>query len=244
MSPEVQAAVERVTERLTESERFAKSVGATSVSTTFKDRDIRALSSALAEANERASLLQTAVHERCAERDEAREALAEAQFTAAWSKSFGEAHDAMQDALKAIAYHADNQDIGHVDFRMHAKRQAEFTLEQCAGDAGALDGPPLPAPEWSDMASLKKALAASEARRGELEAENAALRIACMPFMRAWALGRRSFMANGLHYETASRSGLGLSDDGSLQVGDFERLAKALAFPALNPHQEGSRDHG
>lgn len=85
-----------------------------------------------------------------AERDEAR-------FIATWSKSFGEAHDAMQDALKAIAYHADNQDIGHVDFRMKAKGQAEFTLEQCAGDAGMLDGPPLPPPDWTTMAALVRA---------------------------------------------------------------------------------------
>lgn len=72
------------------------------------------------------------------------------RLAVAWAKTFGAAHDAMQDALTAITRHADNQDIGHVDFRMHAKQQADFTLEQCAGSPGMLDPAPTPKPDWAD----------------------------------------------------------------------------------------------
>lgn len=89
------------------------------------------------------------------------------KLTVAWAKSFGAAHDMMQDALKAISYHADNQDIGHVDFRMHAKRCADHTLEQCAGPPGILDPAPWPKPDWEDMASLRAALQAAERERDE-----------------------------------------------------------------------------
>jgi len=78
------------------------------------------------------------------------ERLEQDRLTSAWAKSFGAAHDAMQDALKAISQHADNQDIGYVDFRMHAKQQADFTLEQCAGSPGLLDPAPTPKPDWTD----------------------------------------------------------------------------------------------
>lgn len=72
------------------------------------------------------------------------------KLTASWAKSFGTAHDMMQDALKAISYHADNQDIGHIDYRMHAKQQADHVLEACAGSPGLLDPATTPKPDWTD----------------------------------------------------------------------------------------------
>lgn len=75
---------------------------------------------------------------------------AQLKLTASWAKSFGAAHDMMQDALKAISYHADNQNIGHIDYRMHTKQQADFALEQCAGSPGLLDPAPTPKPDWTD----------------------------------------------------------------------------------------------
>lgn len=75
---------------------------------------------------------------------------AQLKLTASWAKTFGAAHDMMQDALKAISYHADNQNIGHIDYRMHAKQQADHVLEACAGSPGLLDLAPTPKPDWSD----------------------------------------------------------------------------------------------
>jgi hypothetical protein len=75
---------------------------------------------------------------------------AQLKLTVAWAKSFGAAHDMMQDALTAISRHADNQDIGHIDYRMHTKQQADFALEQCAGSPGLLDPAPTPKPDWTD----------------------------------------------------------------------------------------------
>ena len=67
MTPEVQAAVEQVTRRL---------FGPNSLSSNINNSDLRTILAALSEANERASILQTALHERTTERDEARKALA------------------------------------------------------------------------------------------------------------------------------------------------------------------------
>ncbi len=39
----------------------------------------------------------------------------------------------LESGLKMISRHADNQDMKHVDFRVHAKGQAEFLLK--GGDA-------------------------------------------------------------------------------------------------------------
>lgn len=75
---------------------------------------------------------------------------AQLKLTVAWAKSFGAAHDMMQDALTAISRHADNQDIGHIDYRMHAKQQADHVLEACAGTPGLLDLAPTPKPDWRD----------------------------------------------------------------------------------------------
>ena len=83
--------------------------------------------------------------------------VADMRLAVAWAKTFGEAHDAMQDALIAISRHADNQDIGHIDFRMHAKQQADFTLEQCAGSPGLLDPAPTPKPDWTRSQWLAEA---------------------------------------------------------------------------------------
>ena len=67
-TPEVQAAVERATLALKHPETPSCCV-------VFGD-DLRTILAALSEANERASILQTALHERTTERDEARKALA------------------------------------------------------------------------------------------------------------------------------------------------------------------------
>lgn len=75
---------------------------------------------------------------------------AQMKLTASWAKSFGAAHDMMQDALKAISYHADNQNIGHIDYRMHAKQQADHVLEACAGSPGLLDSASTPKPDWTN----------------------------------------------------------------------------------------------
>lgn len=66
------------------------------------------------------------------------------------------------------------------------------------------------------------------ADRARLDAENARLRQTCQPFAKAWAMGCRVLRHNGKVHEVASRASLGLTEDGPLQVGDFERLVRAL----------------
>lgn len=67
MTAEPEAAVERVTRGV---------FGPDTLYSNINNADLRSLLSALAEANERASLLRDTVRTRCAERDEARKALA------------------------------------------------------------------------------------------------------------------------------------------------------------------------
>lgn len=75
-TPEVQGAVERVTAELAKSATLAHEFGGKPLRTMVNDADLTTILAALSEANERASILQTALHERTAERDEARKALA------------------------------------------------------------------------------------------------------------------------------------------------------------------------
>ena len=78
MTPEVQAAVERVKQAVEAWDRYQPGITPRDVIEQALDMRgaIPDLLTALSEANERASILQTALHERTAERDEARKSLA------------------------------------------------------------------------------------------------------------------------------------------------------------------------
>lgn len=52
---------------------------------------------------------------------------------------------------------------------------------------------------------------------------------ALRPFGRMWAVGSWPLEHEGRTYRTASRASVGLSDDGSLQIGDVERAATVYA---------------
>jgi stage V sporulation protein SpoVS len=80
-----------------------------------------------------------------------------------------------------------------------------------------------------DLRTILAALSAAEARER-------VLRDACQPFVKAWVIGRRTFQHDGKTHETASRQSLGLTDEGSLQIGDFERLMRAIT--PETPHAE------
>ena len=47
--------------------------------------------------------------------------------------------DGMREALGGISEHAENQDINHLDFRIHAKRCADQALEACSPQATVLE---------------------------------------------------------------------------------------------------------
>lgn len=48
--------------------------------------------------------------------------------------------DGMREALGGISEHAENQDINHLDFRIHAKRCADEALEACSPQVEAEKG--------------------------------------------------------------------------------------------------------
>ncbi len=48
--------------------------------------------------------------------------------------------DGMREALGGISEHAENQDINHLDFRIHAKRCADQALEACSPQVEAEKG--------------------------------------------------------------------------------------------------------
>lgn len=161
--------------------------------------DTAALESALAEANERASLLQTAVHERCAERDEARADLSRTQ-----------------ELLKDIA----------------AERAQAITDRLLARDRAEV---------------AEAALAASEARREALEGQLAVVRQS----LKEQAEARRDPAMPVLVPSVLEAIRADAEAQWACAEDKHDRInAHGLMLlcewqeRALNPQQEGSRDHG
>lgn len=86
----------------------------------------------------------------------------------------------------------------------------------------------LPSIAAADIRIILDGLKAAEVERDAANARWLALRAVCQPFAKAWALARRTFVFEGKLMETADRKRLGLSEEGSLQIGDFGRLVRVL----------------
>lgn len=246
--PELEAAVERVTEATAFMEQAGAMLGRGEMPAPATPYAVKwhaahaTLLHALAEANERASLLQTAVHERCAERDEA------LKECARYAREAGFATGKLEMSEAA----------GIVDGWKERAEAAEFALAASEARRGELEGERDEATasfdlRWkSDMRAIKR----------WHEAGGDPLTWPDHTDLSVWLMGRlteydRAITKIARAVTKMDRETVTASDQGEAVARDCKPVFEGLGMinegdgwefcdhqSALNPQQEGSRDHG